>query len=197
MPADASLGRSSAVAGTFVLDGRLFFDEYLIPELQEFCVAAQVVPLKNVMKDDPTKKGEPACISHAVSSAGGIPELSETEKAEFIEKNGQLPPKDAKDAYFKLEKKGPWRWEWYKKLHAPGSRSRVFHYDIRYSETPVYRKYVTESEVKVVVTREDVDGVPGMLIDVTNKFDHWEGYFSHEHFDWGSKEGTDKVLWGS
>lgn len=188
------------VAGSFVLDHRLFFDQYLITELQELCIAAQVIPLKNLMKTDPNKTGEEACISQAVTAAGGMPDLSEDDKKAFMDNNGgQYPPKEYDHTYFTLKKSAsdPWRWEWSQKLQSPGSRKEVYLYDIKYSLHPVHRKYVTESTTDVVVRRQDEDGKPKMVIEVQNKFYHWEGYYSNPNFSWESHAGTDVVLWGS
>ncbi|KAI0448400.1 hypothetical protein F5B21DRAFT_121905 [Xylaria acuta] len=192
---EQSKGLKEDVAGTFVMDRRLFFDKYLLPELQEFCLGSQIIPLRPKMYTDRSLSGVEACISKPVIACGAIPsDLSPEERKKLL----VAPPDLSKDEYYAFKKTGPgpFSWVWNKKLSAPGSGQYIHYYG---SGTPpgqpVYRKYVTESETWVTITRKPNESV--LVVSGRNEYNHWEGYYSNSNFSWGSRANTDVVLWGA
>lgn len=185
------------VAGTFVLERRLFFDEYLIPHLQEFCKAVQFIPLKNDMHVDPKQTGIDSCISHAIGVAGGMPQdVTAADLEEFLKFNNKAPPQDYKDDYYKLEPIPGQNlaWSWKRDLKSPGTGVREHRYDIE--PAPIYRKYLTTSSSEVTIKRADKDSRPRLELKATTTFDHWEGYFGNTNFKWGSEEPPSVLFWG-
>lgn len=183
---------SKNVWGTFVMKGKLFFDQHLLKELQIFCLGTQVVPLTPKMYTKDKGNGAEACASTPVIACGSISkELSEEDRKglKFI------PPDSSTDDYYAFTRDGTYAWSWHKKLAAPGSGEEIHYYG---SGTPpgqdIYRKYTTESDMWVNVER--IAGTSSLKIWGKNLYKHWEGYFNNTSFPWESEAGTDTVLWG-
>ncbi|KAK2006250.1 hypothetical protein LZ32DRAFT_544368 [Colletotrichum eremochloae] len=168
------------VYGTFVMNGNLFFDNYLLKELKVFCLGTQVVPLTPKMYTDPHGKGVEACVSMPVIACGSISKALSDE-----DRNGLkfIPPDSSTDDYYAFERTGTYEWNWHKKLEAPGSGERI--HDYGNGNPPgqtVYRKYTTESDMSVNIKR--IEGTSRLKIWGTNLYNHWEGYFNNTNFPW-------------
>jgi hypothetical protein len=178
MPADPASGKE--VAGSFILDHRLFLLKHLLPYLQELCMGSLIVPLH------PKLYGDGVC--EAVFCAGSAP----TDPSIVATLKFPAPPALANNPYYAFKNVGPRCYKWDQYLEAPGSGTETYAYRSS-PKFPLYRHWKTYSQQSVTVSWEE--GGHELIVKGNTKFYHWEAYSSKSNFPWYSCN-PDEAYWG-